>query len=75
MATKQSMAYVDDLTWTTLNQELMTSDEDHIQKMINWERKHRRRLQFMLRMHARLNKVRASRERKELAEAAQVQTG
>lgn len=70
MATKNAMSWVDDLTWQSLQAKLRESSEDEVLKMLNHERKHRRRLQFLMRMHACYNKMRATRERNALAVAA-----
>lgn len=53
-------------TWIGLNDALRTADEDQCQKLLDEELAGRRRKQFLLRIHSRLNKVRADRERGEL---------
>ena len=56
-------------TWEGLNEALMKIDEKEIQKLLKTELAGRRRAAFTKRIHARLNKVRADRERRELGEA------
>ena len=53
-------------TWIALNDELRDADEDLCQRLLNEELAGRKRKQFIKRIHSRLNKVRADRERKEL---------
>ena len=53
-------------TWLTLNDALRDADEDICQKLLKEELKGRKRKQFIKRIHSRLNKVRADRERAEL---------
>lgn len=64
------MAYVDALTWKTLQDALKEASEADIKKMMAYESKHKKRLQFLLRMHARYNKLRTTRERNALAVSA-----
>lgn len=53
-------------TWDGLNKALMSSvDEDYFNHLMAAELAGRRRKQFLSRIHSRLNKVRADRERKE----------
>ena len=55
------------LSWTALNQALMSSEDEYeCYRLIRVERKGRRRRQFILRIYSRLNKLRADRERREL---------
>lgn len=61
------MAYVDGLTWQDLQSTLRKADESTCKKMIEYELKNQRRLQFMLRMHGRYNRLRITRERAEIA--------
>lgn len=53
-------------TWIGLNDELRDADEIRCQELLNEELSGRKRKQFIKRIHSRLNKVRADRERKEL---------
>lgn len=53
-------------TWIGLNDFLMSASEESCEKLLQEELKGRKRRQFMLRIHSRLNKLRAIRERKEL---------
>lgn len=56
--------------WKDLNKILMTSDEATTSELLAAERAGRRRKQFLLRIHSRLNKVRAANERAQLIEDA-----
>lgn len=62
------LAWVDDLSWAALQTVLKSASEEECLKMIKHERKNKRRLQFMLRMHGRYNALRTGRERKELVQ-------
>lgn len=53
-------------SWLALNQELREADEDLCRSLLKEERAGRKRRQFLKRIHSRLNKVRADRERQEL---------
>lgn len=53
-------------TWVGLNNALRTADEALCHRLLKEERKGRARQQFLYRIHSRLNKVRADREREEL---------
>jgi hypothetical protein len=53
-------------TWIALNDKLRGADEDLCQQLLDEELAGRKRKQFIKRIHSRLNKVRADRERKEL---------
>ena len=53
-------------TWILLNDALRGADEATCQQLLKAERKGRRRKQFLKRIHSRLNKARADRERSEL---------
>ena len=55
-------------TWIALNDFVRTADEDQCQKLFTEEQNGRARKQFLRRIHCRLNKVRAERERSELLE-------
>lgn len=54
------------LSWVALNDALREADEFECQELIDEEKKGRKRKQFIKRIHSRLNKVRADRERVEL---------
>jgi len=53
-------------TWVSLNKLMQGAGEDICQAHLKAELNGRRRKNFVLRIHARLNAVRARRERKEL---------
>lgn len=59
-------------TWKSLNEELQKDEmtEEECLRLLNIERKGQRRLQFMLRLFGRYNKLRAERERREIAAIA-----
>ncbi len=52
--------------WKALNDELRTADEARCEELLKVETKGYNRQTFLLRIHSRLNKVRAVREREEL---------
>lgn len=54
-------------TWIDLNEALMATDDEHyLMALLQKERSGPARKQFLRRIHSRLNKVRADRERREL---------
>lgn len=53
-------------SWLALNDALREADEATCQRLLEEELKGRKRKQFIKRIHSRLNKVRADRERAEL---------
>ena len=53
-------------SWLTLNDVLRDADESACQALLKEELKGRKRRTFIKRIHSRLNKVRADRERIEL---------
>lgn len=54
-------------TWTALNAFLMAcEDEVQLQTLLDREQLGKRRQEFVKRIHSRINKVRADRERREL---------
>ena len=53
-------------TWVDLNKFIMKAGEQDCQKLLKIELKQRKRKIFALRIHSRLNKIRAARERKEI---------
>lgn len=59
-----------EMTWKKLNDLLRSADEKACLKLLEQERGSRRRRQYLLRIHSRLNKVRADRERAALVKAA-----
>ena len=54
-------------SWLALNDVLRDADESVCQTLLKEELKGRKRKQFIKRIHSRLNKVRADRERMELS--------
>lgn len=56
-------------TWNSLNTALQSDDvdEDECLRLLKIERAGQRRLQFMLRLYGRYNKLRTERERREIA--------
>ena len=52
--------------WARFNDLVMSLDEPGAASLLKEERRGKRRLQWLLRIHSRLNKLRASREREEL---------
>ena len=52
--------------WTSLNDALREADEKDTNDMLKAELKGQRRKQFCLRIHSRMNKMRAARERAEI---------
>jgi hypothetical protein len=53
-------------TWPALNEALRLADEQLCQRLLKEELQGRKRKMFVKRIHSRLNKVRADRERAEL---------
>lgn len=56
--------------WTALNTFLLTADERASEKVLAQEQAGRNRPRFLLRIHSRINKLRAHRERKALLKKA-----
>lgn len=54
------------VSWIALNKVIRKADEPTCEKLLKEELAGRSRSQFLKRIHSRLNKVRADRERKEL---------
>lgn len=54
-------------SWLALNDAVRGADEAKCQSLLKEELKGRKRKQFIKRIHSRLNKVRADRERAELS--------
>ena len=57
-------------TWLKLNKAMKTAPESLCVALLEEERNGRRRAQFLRRIHCRLNKMRALRERAELENIA-----
>lgn len=57
---------VNELSWRDLNAAMTQADEAACLSLLKEEKRGKRRLQYLLRIHSRLNKVRADRERAEL---------
>jgi len=55
-------------SWAGLNEAMQVCDEETAKALLEREKKGRRRKQFMLRIHSRINKLRADREREEIME-------
>lgn len=56
-------------SWDSLNQVVMnTEDEEFLNVLLKEELKFKKRKQYVLRIHSRINKLRADRERTELLE-------
>lgn len=67
MATKKKR--IDNLhlvSWDALNEHLMTCDEEQAKALLKEELDGRKRGAFVKRIHSRVNKLRADRERAEL---------
>lgn len=58
-------------SWVGLNETIMGANEADCQQLLKAELAGKRRKQFVFRIHSRLNKVRADREREELNEELQ----
>ena len=54
------------LTWRELNDKLRDADEPTCRALLRVEQAKSKRPRFILRIHSRLNRVRADRERMEL---------
>jgi hypothetical protein len=63
---KKKINHPDLSSWENLNDALRDADEVFCKKLLKLEQEGRRRKQFLLRIHSRLNKVRADAERAEL---------
>lgn len=57
-------------TWARLNKTLRSSTEDDCEILLNKELRNACRGRFLLRIHGRLNKLRAQRERREILQKA-----
>lgn len=56
------------IDWRGLNENLLALSLPAVQQLLEEEMKGKQRLAMLLRLHARFNKLRAVRERRELAE-------
>lgn len=70
-ATKKPITRPELASWEALNAAIMQMDESQAQELLNAELAGRKRAQFVKRIHSRINKVRADRERAELQEKIQ----
>lgn len=52
--------------WKLLNDQLRHADEATCERLLKKELRGQQRLTYLLRIHSRLNRVRAARERREL---------
>lgn len=69
MSTKKPITDPALKSWDDLNEHIMQmDDEEDLQKLLDLEIAGRRRQQFVFRIHSRINKLRADRERDELKE-------
>lgn len=57
-------------SWQSLNDALRRCSEAEAEELLAAEKSGRKRLMFLLRIHSRINKTRADRERAELQEVA-----
>lgn len=53
-------------TWHTLNAVLTSMDEEECRHLLAMEQRHQGRTRFLRRIHSRINRVRAQRERREI---------
>lgn len=65
---KVNLDLLDD--WLALNKALPWLREAQVAKLLEHEKTHKGRLTFTLRLHARLNRLRRERERRDLAAKA-----
>ena len=56
--------------WNTLNESLMTLSERDVARLLSHEEANDKRITFLLRLHARLNVLRRTRERVRLVHKA-----
>lgn len=54
------------INWTELNKALMGGTLDLAEKLLEEEKKGSKRKRFLLRIHSRINKLRADKEREQL---------
>ncbi len=62
-------------TWNGLNAALRSCSEAYARQLLHLEQTGRRRKLFLLRIHSRLNYIRAARERRLLIQRARARTG
>lgn len=65
-ATKKPITDPALMSWGALNESIMQMDENQAQALLKKELAGRKRSQFVKRIHSRINKLRADRERAEL---------
>lgn len=53
-------------TWMGLNSRLLNADQEFCERLLKIELDNRKRMQVALRIHGRLNRVRAAKERVEI---------
>ena len=68
LAEMQPVESLDDFTWQLLQSSLShdSIDEETLEAMLAREVENKKRLQFLLQIHGRYNKLRTTRERNEL---------
>jgi hypothetical protein len=54
------------ISWLELNDVLRSATQKHCERLLKEERAGKKRVQYLKRIHSRLNKARADRERQEL---------
>ena len=69
--TKPSLANPHLQSWLALQPYLMTCDEDACEALLKEELEGRKRYGFLRRIHSRINRLRAERERAEINEVAE----
>jgi hypothetical protein len=63
---RKAQMRIDNMNWTDLNKFLQECDEQGAVDALKHEKKNKQRAQFMMRIHARFNKLRGQREKREL---------
>ena len=58
------------VSWVVLNTNLMEAKLAACEKLLEIEKKHRRRHEFLTRIHSRINRLRRVEERKKIAKIA-----
>lgn len=56
-------------SWDSLNDFIREASEEGAQELLDYETNGKRRKQYMLRIHSRVNKLRAERERTQIESA------
>lgn len=59
--------FIEESNWKQILKVVKTLTEEDLQKLIDYEKDHKNRSQYLSRFHQRFNKLRAIRERKDLA--------